>query len=103
MADLIEQDKPFDPEGSGYDYKTARLAGLKPRPVPDDDVPHWPSRDPQTGMLLKGRSHPTFNLGVEHDRQEGYGLEKKNGRYYSQPFAQGGLVLNTKSYAKKGR
>lgn len=101
MADPIEDDKPFDPEGSGYDMKTARLAGLKAKPQPDDDNrPHWPSRDPETGLLLKGRAHPTFDLGVEHDRREGYGLEMKNGRYYSQPFAQGGPVLNNDSYRK---
>ena len=85
----------FDPQGRGYDSDTARLAGLTAKPVPDDDVPHWPSRDPVTGMVLKGRNHPTFDLGVEHDRQEGYGLEMRDGRYYTQPFAkheQGGMV-----------
>jgi hypothetical protein len=95
--------KPFDPEGEDYDYDTANKAGLKPKPVEHDTVPHWPSREPESGMLLKGRRHPTFDLGVEHDRKEGYGLEKQNGRYYSQPFnkfAKGGKVLNRKTWSK---
>lgn len=86
MAQHIEP--PFDPQGSGYDYKQARDAGLSPQPVPHDTVPHWPSREPGSGLLLKGRAHPTFDIGVEHDRLEGYGLEIQNGRYYSQPFEQ---------------
>ena len=76
----------FDPEGEGYDYETARIANLKPIPVPHDTVPHWPSRDPVTGLLLKGRRHPTFDQAVEEDRRAGYGLEMRDGRYYSVPF-----------------
>ena len=95
--------RPFNPKGVGYDYDTARLEGLAPQPVPDDDVPHWPSRVPHSGLLLKGRLHPTFDKGVEVDRREGYGLELKDGRYYTKPFkkfAQGGKVLNNKSWRK---
>ncbi len=74
--------KKFDPEGSGYDYDTARDAGLTPKPVEGDDKPHWPSRDPRTGVLLKGRKHPTFQLGVEEDEKLGYKLKKlPSGRY----------------------
>ena len=98
MADTPK--RPFDPKGSDYDYGTARMEGLKPRKVPDDDKPHWPSRVPRTGLLLKGRNHPTFDKGVEVDRREGYGLEMRDGRYYTQPFAQGGKVMNDKSSRK---
>jgi hypothetical protein len=69
---------PFDPEGSEYDYRTAQDAGLKP-----DADGHWSSRDPRSGMLLKGRGHPTFDKGVEADRALGYELEKRGGRYYT--------------------
>ena len=79
---------PFDPEGDGYDYRTARLAGVQRGPDG-----HMGSRDPVTGMQLKGRRHPTFNQAIETDRMEGYGLEKRNGRYYTQKFAGGGTVL----------
>jgi hypothetical protein len=68
----------FDPEGSGYDYDTARDAGLKP-----DESGHWPSRDPRTGMLLKGKSHPTFEKGVKVDEGLGYRLKKRGDRYYT--------------------
>lgn len=87
---------PFDPEGDGYDMRQAREAGLASEDVGDPQGRHWPSREPASGLLLKGRRHPTFEMGVEHDRRQGYGLEKQNGRYYTQPFqrfAEGGEVL----------
>lgn len=68
----------FDPEEDGYDYETARAAGL----AAGEDG-HWPSRDPRTGMLLKGRKHPTFDKGVAVDEELGYRLEKRGGRYYT--------------------
>lgn len=77
----------FDPEGSDYDYRTARLAGIK-----RERDGHMASRDPVTGMQLKGRRHPTFDTAIENDRREGYGLEMRDGRYYTQKFADGGDV-----------
>ena len=69
----------FDPEGDGYDYETARAAGLKP-----DKDGHWPSRDPKTGVLLKGRKHSTSKLGDEADAALGYYARKRDdGRYES--------------------
>lgn len=71
----------FDPEGSGYDKEGAIKAGLGP-----DDTGHWPTRDPKTGMVLKGRSHPTIDLSIEEDKRLGYEMSKgEDGRYYSQP------------------
>lgn len=72
--------RPFDPEGSGYDYKSAREAGLSP-----DETGHWPSRDPKSGKILKGRKHPTWHLTEEGERKAGYEIRKINGRYYSIP------------------
>lgn len=70
----------FDPEGDGYDYETARAAGLKP-----DATGHWPSRDPNTGVLLKGKAHETFKLGTDEDAKLGYTVRKReDGRYESQ-------------------
>lgn len=88
-------DPPFDPEGEGYDYDTAIKGGAKPVPVPGDTRPHWPSRDPVTGQILKGRKHPTWDLGAQEDERMGYDEYKgMGGRYYSTPhFAQGGPVL----------
>ncbi len=71
----------FDPEGSGYDMATAVRAGLKP-----DETGHWPSRDPTTGQLLKGRGHKTWHLTEDGERQAGYRIIEYNGRYYSVPI-----------------
>lgn len=72
---------PFDPEGAGYDYESARKYGLKP-----DETGHWPSRVPQTGLLLKGKKHPTWYKTEEGERKMGYKIRKrKDGRYYSHP------------------
>lgn len=69
----------FDPEGSGYDYESARKAGLSP-----DETGHWQSRDPQTGLLLKGRKHETWDLLEQGEREAGYEISRgKGGRYYS--------------------
>ena len=70
--------KKFDPEGSGYDYETAEKLGYK-----KDKAGHLPSRDYETGMLLKGRKHPTFEKGVKVDKELGYELKKKGKRYYT--------------------
>lgn len=73
--------KKFDPEGSGYDYETAERSGLGP-----DETGHWPSRDPQSGQILKGRKHPTFKLTVEGEKKAGYVIKKgSDNRYYSHP------------------
>ncbi len=71
--------KPFDPEGSGYDYHRARKAGIK-----RDATGHYQSRDPKTGQILKGRGHATFHKTVKGEKEAGYEIYKKsNGRYYS--------------------
>ena len=85
----------FNPKGPGYDDETADWEGMQAEISPEDNKPHGFSRVPRTGMLLKGREHPTFDKAVEEDRRLGYGLEMRDGRYYTQPFAkheQGGMV-----------
>ena len=72
-------EKKFDPEGSGYDEDSARKAGMKP-----DATGHWSSREPKSGLLLKGRKHKTWGKTVEGERKAGYEIyKKKDGRYYS--------------------
>jgi hypothetical protein len=72
--------KGFDPEGTGYDMEGAKRAGLKP-----DETGHWGSRDPKTGMLFKGKGHPTWDKTVQGEREAGYNIIKgEGGRYYSQ-------------------
>ncbi len=71
--------KKFDPEGSGYDAETAAKLGFKP-----DVTGHWQSRDPNTGLLLKGRGHKTWYKTVRGEKAAGYEIYKgKDGRYYS--------------------
>jgi hypothetical protein len=69
----------FDPNGSGYDFESAQAAGLGP-----DETGHWPSRVPQTGLILKGRKHPTYHKTVKAENKLGYSIiEGPGGRYYS--------------------
>ena len=56
----------FDPTGSGYDYATALSHGILP-----DDTGHWQSLVPETGQVLKGANHPTFDKTVEEERKMG--------------------------------
>ena len=71
--------KRFNPKGRGYDYTGARAAGLRP-----DSSGHWPSRDPRTGLLFKGTSHPTFSKTRGAATRLGYEIkEGPGGRYFS--------------------
>src|SRR5690554_1066820 len=62
---------PFNPESTGYDYQTAAEYGIKP-----DETGHWPSREPKTGQILKGKNHPTFYKTVEGENEAGYEIFK---------------------------
>jgi len=70
--------KKFDQDGTGYDYEGAKKAGIKP-----DKTGHWASRDPKSGLILKGRKHPTFHKTVDGEKKAGYEMYEKGGRYYS--------------------
>jgi len=90
----------FDSEGKGYDYKTFDKLGGK-----RDAKGHGFSRDPKTGMLLKGRKHKTFNLGVSVDENLGYGLKKKGDRYYTEKLKRGipaGKYKDMSKFSKGG-
>ena len=70
----------FDPECEGYDMESALAAGLSA-----DPTGHWPSRLPDTGLLLKGRRHKTWPLTVQGETEAGFKIIFKDGRYYSVP------------------
>jgi len=74
--------KEFKPEGNGYDMATATQAGVELRDG------HYPSLDPRTGMVLKARNHPTWNLMVEEEKRLGNKIIKRGNRYYSVPKTQ---------------
>jgi len=87
----------FDPEGIDYDYKSAEEVGMKP-----DETGHWASRRPYTdeesealglppgsGLILKGKSHETWNKTLEGEASAGYVVVRGEGnRYYSVPAPQ---------------
>ena len=71
--------RQFDPEGDKYDYEGARAAGIEP-----DETGHWSSRDPKTGLILKGRKHKSYHKTVAGEEKAGYEIYKdKDRRYYS--------------------
>lgn len=77
----VKKEVKFDPEGSEYDMKSALAAGIKP-----DETGHWQSRDPKTGLILKGTGHETYHKTVKGEEDAGYVITKgKDGRYYSHP------------------
>jgi len=97
----------FDPEGKGYDYKTAKKDHYFNifRDAPGGAKPHGVSRDRKTDKLLKGRKHKTFNLGVSVDENLGYGLKKKGKRYYTEKLKRGvpaGKYKDMSKFSKGG-
>ena len=107
-----KQRDAFDPAGAGYDHATAQVLARrnpltipKPKTYQGDEVfnegafeawiwhpelndyrKHASSRDPRTGMILKGRNHPTYGLALADDRKLGYEhVEGPGGRYFSLP------------------
>ena len=79
----------------GYNYDAAISAGLSP-----DSTGHWPSRDPATGMILKGRKHPTFYKTKAGEKAAGYKIYKKDGDMYSKP--KGANMKGVPHYKKDG-
>jgi hypothetical protein len=102
----------FDPEGSGYDSAAADpLIKKYPLTIPKPDkyqgdyvtqdnafeawawhpelndyLKHQGSRNPETGQILKGKKHPTFNLTIQGEESSGYEIYKNSdGLYYSRP------------------
>ena len=91
--------RSFNPEGSGYDYESAKAAGLGP-----DETGHWPSRNPRTGQILKGKAHATFHKTEASEKKAGFTIKKgENGRYYSFKDGLDTLPTNEHSGYKKDR
>ena len=74
-----------------YDYSMS--------PEIPEDGEHWPSRDPYTGLLLKGDDHPTIFHEYEQSSERGLKLyEDRNGRQYTLEEWQ----VNMPEYILKG-
>jgi len=87
----------FDPESDGYDYKTAKAAGLGPDGT-GENKGHWGSvtmaseqekkkhgLPDESYVLLKGKSHKTWDLAVKGEEERGFVVKKYGNRYYSVP------------------
>ena len=87
----------FDPEGKGYDYKTAKSGGLGPDGT-GENKGHWGSvtmaseadkkkfgLPDESYILLKGKSHETWEKAVKGEQDRGFEIKKYGNRYYSIP------------------
>jgi len=62
----------------GYNYKRADELGYKP-----DETGHMASIDEETGLVLKGKKHPTIYKTKKYERALGYKIKRKDGKMYS--------------------
>lgn len=98
IIDKSGDTKFFDPEGSGYDMDSAKASGMKPIIDPEDGLPHYGSviettkeQQEQYGlpeesyMLLKGKTHETWDKAVQGEAERGFRVKKFGDRYYSVP------------------
>ena len=77
----FNEEVAFDSSGDGYDYDTANQYGIEP-----DSAGKWPSREPNTGRILKGENHPTFNETLVGEREVGNVVYRgDDGSIYSHP------------------
>lgn len=97
MTGLAMKQKSFDAESADYDYATAKRGGLGPDGT-GDNKGHWGSvtmaadsdkkkhgLPDESYVVLKGRSHPTFDKAVKGEEDRGFKVIKKGARYYSVP------------------
>lgn len=91
------QGKGFDPESRDYDYTRAKAAGLGPDGT-GENKGHWGSVAPTNDqerkkyglaedsyVILKGKTHETFDKAVSGEEARGFKVVKKGDRYYSVP------------------
>ena len=75
QREVRRQNRAFT-RSSGYDYKNAGTP---------DETGHYASRNPDSGLILKGKKHPTYNKTVAGEKAAGMKMYRKNGRIYSKP------------------
>lgn len=76
-----------------YDMEGAYKSGAQPI-LEDDGLYHLPSRDPQSGRILKSSIHPTYWKGLSADKSLGYDTYWiGDDTYTASPYdPQGGLI-----------
>lgn len=80
-----------------YNLKGAYDAGLIPEWNSKDKSYHLPTRNPNTGEILKKPAHPTFLIGLMEDARLGYYPYMKDGKIYTDTWkankkADGGSI-----------
>ncbi len=68
-----------------YDLYGAWKSGATPT-LEEDGFYHLPTRDPNTGLILKRDFHPTLLEGLAFDIDAGYYPKRENGRYYTRSW-----------------
>jgi hypothetical protein len=94
---VAQGQQAFDPEGSDYDYETAKSSGMAPEESGENQG-HWGSvtrageearkrygLPDDSYMLLKGRKHETWNMAEEAEKERGAEIIKRGDRYFSVP------------------
>lgn len=100
LADILypnQRKKAFDPESSDYDYDSAKAAGMGPDGT-GENLGHWGSvvetteeqrkkynLPDESYMLLKGKSHETWDKAVKGEEERGFVVKKYGNRYFSVP------------------
>lgn len=87
----------FNPEGTDYDYATAKKYGMGPTGT-GENAGHWGSVAPtskaeqqkynlpeESYVVLKGKGHETFHKAVAGEEERGFMVKKFGNRYYSIP------------------
>jgi len=83
---ILDAVPPFNPQGYGYDQATADQAQADVGGMYDPETGHWGSRDPRSGMMLKGIGHDTWPEAEARERSLGNEITQgEDGRYYSFP------------------
>lgn len=68
---------------SSYNLKRAYELGYEPEVVEGDSLKHLPTRDQETGEILKKPWHPTFLIGLLEDAKLGYYPQIIDGTTYT--------------------
>lgn len=72
-----------------YNLYGAFKAGMQPE-LNEDGTYHLGSRDPNTGKILKKKSHPTYNKAIQSDIESGYyPIEYDGDTYTRAPIPMG--------------
>lgn len=74
-----------------YDMQAAYEAGAQPEYNHEDNSYHLPTRDPNTGLILKKSIHPTFWKGLTEDAKLGYDTYFLGDKVYTKHRSEGPL------------